>query len=69
MRLNPVVFRNIWTGVKEKVDKEQTRNVVINMSDTKVSLPVLQEQFTKWPIMGLDKVIIIDKSSNAIRVK
>ncbi|MDE1479832.1 hypothetical protein KKJ01_16740 [Xenorhabdus bovienii] len=61
--------RNIWTGVKEKVDKEQTRNVVINMSDTKVSLPVLQEQFTKWPIMGLDKVIIIDKSSNAIRVK
>jgi hypothetical protein len=61
--------RNIWSGVKEKVDKEQTRNVVINMSDTKISLPVLQEQFTKWPIMGLDKVIIIDKSGHAIRVR
>lgn len=39
------------------------------MSDTKVSVPELQQQLTKWPIMGLDKVIIIDKSGNAVRVK
>jgi hypothetical protein len=38
------------------------------MSDTKVSAPELQ-QFTKWPIVGLDKIIIIDKTGNAIRVK
>lgn len=39
------------------------------MSDTKVSAPELQQQFTKWPIVGLDKIIIIDKTGNAIRVK
>ncbi|WP_196302247.1 hypothetical protein [Yersinia pseudotuberculosis] len=61
--------RNIWTEVKGKIDKRQTNNVVINMSDTKVSAPELQRQLTKWPIMGLDKVIVIDKSGNAIRVK
>ncbi|NIH20118.1 VENN motif pre-toxin domain-containing protein [Morganella morganii] len=60
--------RNIWTEVKGKIDKGQTNNI-INMSDTKISVPELQQQLTKWPIMGLDKVIIIDKSGNAIRIK
>ncbi|MEX6158384.1 VENN motif pre-toxin domain-containing protein [Providencia manganoxydans] len=61
--------RNIWTEVKGKINEGQTNNVVINMSDTKVSAPELQQQFTKWPIVGLDKIIIIDKTGNAIRVK
>ncbi|MEN3753879.1 hypothetical protein ABC733_18155 [Mangrovibacter sp. SLW1] len=61
--------RNIYSEVKSKIDKGQTANVVINMSDTKVSVPELQKQLTQWPIMGLDKVIVIDKTGNAIRVK
>ncbi|MEI9535675.1 VENN motif pre-toxin domain-containing protein, partial [Moellerella wisconsensis] len=61
--------RNIWSEVKGKIEKGQTNNVVINISDTKVSVPELQQQLTKWPIMGLDKVIIIDKTGNAVRVK
>jgi len=61
--------RNIYSEVKTKIDKGQTSNVVINMSDTKVSIPELQKQLTQWPIMGLDKVIIIDKTGNAIRVR
>ncbi len=61
--------RNIWSGTKEKIDSGQTTNVVINLSDTKVSIPSLQQQLTKWPIMGLDKVIVIDKSGNPVRIK
>ncbi len=61
--------RNIYSEVKRKVTTGQTTNVIINMSDTKVSLPTLQNQFTQWPIMGLDKVIVIDKTGNAIRIK
>lgn len=61
--------RNIYSEVKSKIDKGQTSNVVINMSDTKVNVPELQKQLTQWPIMGLDKVIVIDKTGNAIRVK
>lgn len=61
--------RNVWSGIKEKIDKGQTENVVINISDTKVSVPALQQQLTNWPIMGLDKVIVVDKSGNVIRIK
>ncbi len=61
--------RNIWSGVKEKIDSGQTKNVVINMSDTNVSIPALQQQLSKWPIMGLNKVIIIDKSGNVVRIR
>lgn len=61
--------RNIWTEVKGKIDEGQTTNVVINISDTKVSMKALQNQFSKWPVLGMDKLIIIDKSGNAIRVK
>ncbi|WP_159565321.1 hypothetical protein [Budvicia diplopodorum] len=61
--------RNIYSEVKRKVVTGQTTNVVINMSDTKVSLPTLQSQLNQWPIMGLDKVIVIDKTGNAIRIK
>ena len=39
------------------------------MPDTKVNVPELQKQLTQWPIMGLDKVIVFDKTGNAIRVK
>lgn len=29
----------------------------------------LQQQFSKWPIMGMEKLIVIDKSGNVVRVK
>ncbi|MBZ8327737.1 hemagglutinin repeat-containing protein [Escherichia coli] len=61
--------RNIWTEVKGKIDEGQTTNVVINMADTKVSFSELQQQFIKWPVIGMDKLIIIDKSGNAVRIK
>lgn len=61
--------RNIWTEVKGKIDEGQTTNVVINISDTKVSMKALQNQFSQWPVLGMDKLIVIDKSGNAIRVK
>ncbi|HDU8494612.1 TPA: hypothetical protein RG419_001219 [Morganella morganii] len=61
--------RNIHSEIKHKVTSGQTTNVVINMSDTKISVPELQQQLTKWPVMGLDKVIIVDKSGNVIRMK
>ncbi|ARJ40940.1 Contact-dependent inhibition of growth factor CdiA [Pantoea alhagi] len=61
--------RNIYSEVKRKVTSGQTNNVVINMSDTKASLPALQNQLSQWPIIGLEKVIVIDKSGNVIRIK
>lgn len=62
-------IRNIWAGVEDKVIKGQTNNVVINISDSKVTVDALKEQFSKWKINGLDKIIIIDKSGNITRIK
>nr|WP_255562900.1 hypothetical protein [Frischella sp. Ac48] len=61
--------RNIWAGVEDKVLKGQTNNVVINISDSKVTVDALEEQFSKWEIKGLDKIIVIDKSENITRIK
>ncbi|MDB6371834.1 hypothetical protein PH362_07685, partial [Photorhabdus bodei] len=61
--------RNIWSEVKGKVDEGQTKNVVINISDTKVTLNDLKNQFSKYPINGLDKIIVIDKLGKPIKLK
>lgn len=58
-------IRNIWTAVEDKVLKGQTNNI----SDSKVTVNALKEQFSQWKIKGLDKIIVIDKSGNITRIK
>ncbi|WP_435932716.1 hypothetical protein ACSF86_04020 [Moraxella bovoculi] len=58
--------RSIWTAVKDKVDEGQTKNVVINISDSNVNIGTLKTQFAKFPIDGLENIIVIDKNSNII---
>ena len=62
-------IRNIWREVDKKVQKGQTNSVVINLSDSKVTVADLQNQFSDWPVKGLDKVIVIDQSGKAARIK
>ncbi len=56
--------RNIWDYIKkEKIEKGQTERVVLNLSDSKVNLAELKQQFQLWEIKGLKEVIVIkDKS-------
>ena len=54
--------RNIWSRVEEKVNAEQTSNVIINLKDSSVDLNALKLQFKDYKISGLNKVVIIDKS-------
>lgn len=61
--------RNIYDRALEKVNSGQTKNVVINLSDTKASVSDLQKQFSDWPMKGLDKVIVIDQSGKPIKIK
>ncbi|WP_054480255.1 hypothetical protein [Photorhabdus heterorhabditis] len=47
--------RNIWSEVKGKVDEGQTKNVVINISDTKVTLNDLKINSVNTQLMVLIK--------------
>ena len=60
--------RNIWDAVQKKVTAGQTNNVVINISDANVNISTLKAQFKTYPIKNLDKIIIIDKSNNIIKL-
>ncbi|MCO6509137.1 MAG: VENN motif pre-toxin domain-containing protein [Snodgrassella sp.] len=62
-------IRNIWREVDKKVQKGQTNSVVINLADSKATVADLQKQFKDWPIKGLNKVIVIDRSGKAVRIK
>ncbi|MCX8752382.1 hypothetical protein J3U57_12445 [Gilliamella sp. B3464] len=61
--------RNIYDRALEKINAGQTKSVVINLADTKVSVDDLQKQFNDWPMKGLDKVIVIDQSGKPTRIK
>lgn len=52
--------RGIWDGVRDKVqNKKQTKRVVIDMTDSPVSLQDLSDEFAKFPMTGLVDLIII----------
>jgi hypothetical protein len=54
--------RNAWSEIDKKVAKGQADNVVVNLADTSITPAVLKEQLSNYPISGLKKIIIIDKS-------
>ena len=61
--------RNIWSEVGKKVKKEQAPNVVVNLNGSKTEVKDVIKQFDKYPIQGLEKVIIIDKAGKPIEMK
>jgi filamentous hemagglutinin len=54
--------RNIWSAARDKVEAGQTKNIVINLADSNASVEKLLEQFHKYEIPDLQRVIIIDTS-------
>ena len=54
--------RSAWSEIDKKVAKGQVDNVVVNLADTSITPTVLKEQLCNYPIPGLKKIIIIDKS-------
>ena len=53
--------RGIWTEVKEKIIKQQTRRVVINLKIWEGDMVKLQKQFSDWVIEDLEEVMYITK--------
>ncbi|AXO81858.1 hypothetical protein DZC78_10160 [Olleya aquimaris] len=53
--------RGIWSEVEDKILKEQTKRVIINLKNWKGDVSILKKQFTDWNIKGLEEVIYITK--------
>lgn len=54
--------RNVWSSIlKEKIEKEQTERVIINLDDpdAQVSVEELREQFQAYPMPGLKEAKVI----------
>lgn len=62
-------IRGIWSEVQEKVViKQQTKNVVINLTKWSGDEAALLKQFKEWEIQGLEEVIAIKKDGKIISV-
>jgi hypothetical protein len=61
--------RNVWRTVFEKIEENQTRNVVINLHDSNLTLSQIEEQFRAHPISNLGKIWILDQRGKLIYLK
>ncbi|MGJ0395016.1 MAG: hypothetical protein ACR65U_02140 [Methylocystis sp.] len=61
--------RNVWRTVFEKIEENQTRNVVINLQDSNLTLSQIEEQFRAHPISNLGKIWILDQRGKLIYLK
>jgi hypothetical protein len=58
--------RNIWSEVSRKVSVRQADNIVINLADSPVSGSDVRAQFRAYPIDGLNRLWIIDRSGRLL---
>ncbi|MCD1261733.1 hypothetical protein B5M42_023300 [Paenibacillus athensensis] len=62
-------IRGIWSEVQEKVvNKQQTKNVVINLKNWSGDTSALLEQFKQWEIAGLEEVLAVTKNGDVISI-
>lgn len=63
--------RGLWTEVAQKIEKGQTKRIVLQLKIWEGDLIKLQQQFLDWPIEGLEEVMYItkDKKINYLTIK
>jgi hypothetical protein len=60
--------RSVSTGIKKKINQEQTERIVLNLKDSSVDLQAMRAQLNDWPVNGLKEVIAIDKQGNIVHL-
>jgi hypothetical protein len=64
----PRSARGIWSEVSNKVEREQTQRVVVNLQDWGNDLHLLRNQFTDWPINGLKEVKAVTTDRQVVSI-
>lgn len=60
--------RGIWFEVQQKIVKEQTQRVVVNLEDWGGNVADLRQQFGNWPIENLKEVKAITPNGEIIQI-
>jgi hypothetical protein len=60
-------MRGVWSETRDKIAKQQTQRVVINLQDWQGDINALRQQFATWPIPGLKEVKVITKDGQIIQ--
>jgi len=60
-------IRNISSGIKDKIIRDQARKIVLNLNDTPVSFEEMSKQLHDWPLQGLEEVLVI-KGEQLVRI-
>ncbi|MCE3075332.1 CdiA C-terminal domain-containing protein [Chryseobacterium gwangjuense] len=53
--------RGIWSEIADKIEKDQTNRIILNLKNWNGEISKLQKQFLDWEIRGLKEVIYITK--------
>jgi filamentous hemagglutinin len=61
--------RNIADNMATKISSGQANNLVVNLTDSSVSVDALQAQLRQYPVPGLNKVLVIDQKGNIFQMK
>ena len=58
--------RNIWHTVATKIADKQAPNLIINLSESPITITELEAQFRRYPIDGLNRLWVIDRNGKLI---
>ncbi|MFG2047333.1 hypothetical protein ACGFIW_07890 [Micromonospora sp. NPDC048935] len=60
--------RGVWTEVSQKVARQQTQRVVLNLQDWRGDITALQKQFDDWPVRQLKELAAVTRSGAIIQI-
>ncbi len=54
-------LRNIRGVIKEKIENNQARNIILNLHDTSATVMEIDNYLLLYPVDGLDKLWFVDR--------
>ncbi len=60
--------RNIWSYVEDKIQREQTQRVIVDLKEWKGDMADIGQQFHDWPITKLKELKIITPADKIVQI-
>lgn len=60
--------RGVWTEVSQKVARQQTQRVVLNLCDWRGDITGLRKQFNDWPVPHLKELAAVTRNGAIIQI-